>query len=498
VGAFRVATPKRKASERKTATPVLAAHMVEHVALEGQADGNVVALIEGHAQSFGKFTPAISNRLVELRSGLPLTSIEGSRAADKEINLLVRRLARSGLLEYRLGPARGGQASVVVEPQIADYWPQISDIADTDTIALSRFAYLRRRGKEMVLESPRAGALFRITDPKIAAAFVALSQPQKISHYRKQRDFPGLELLGLLVDSQILFKLKAGDAGGLRPAEGDPNLVLWDFHDLLFHTRSTEGRQANPLGSGYTYSRLMAPLPAVRASWPGQPVDLNGLGTPSPTPFAALLGARRSIRDFDDEHPINLTELGALLQSTARVRERWTAAADMEDGQGPDVSYTSRPYPSAGASYELEFYLAVHKCEGLARGFYHYDAERHALTAIDIRPQDFEALLYDAEFAIEASAAPQVLVVIAARFGRVAWKYSSVAYSLILKDVGVLTQTLYLAATDMGLGGCAIGINNIDRFSRMTGLEFFVEGPVGQFVLGRGWRPAQDGDPPVG
>jgi SagB-type dehydrogenase family enzyme len=386
----------------------------------------------------------------------------------------------------------------VVEPQIADYWPQISDIADTDTIALSRFAYLRRRGKEMVLESPRAGALFRIPDPKIAAAFVALSQPQKIGDYRKQRDFPGLELLGLLVDSQILFKLKAGDAGGLRPAEGDPNLVLWDFHDLLFHARSTEGRQANPLGSGYTYSRLMAPLPAVRASWPGQTVDLNGLSTPSPTPFAALLGARQSIRDFDDEHPINLTELAALLQSTARVRERWTAAADMEDGQGPDVSYTSRPYPSAGASYELELYLAVHKCEGLARGFYHYDAERHALTAIDIRPQDFEALLYDAEFAIEASAAPQVLVVIAARFGRVAWKYSSVAYSLILKDVGVLTQTLYLAATDMGLGGCAIGINNIDRFSRMTGLEFFVEGPVGQFVLGRGWRPAQDGDPPVG
>ena len=491
-------TPKRKTSERKTATPVLAAHVVEHITLEGQADGNVVALIEGYAQSFGKFAPGISKRLVELRSGLPLTSIAGSDAADKEINLLVRRLARSGLLEYRFGPARGGQASVVIEPQIADYWPQISDIADTDTIALSRFAYLRRRGKEMVLESPRAGALFRITDPKIAAALVALSQPQKISHYRKERDFPGLELLGLLVDSQILFKLKAGDAGGLRPAEGDPNLVLWDFHDLLFHTRSTEGRQANPLGSGYTYSRLMSPLPAVRASWPGQTVDLNGLGSPSPTPFAALLGARQSIRDFDDEHPVKLTELAVLLQSTARVRAKWTAAADMEDGQGPDVPYASRPYPSAGASYELELYLAVHKCEGLTRGFYHYDAERHALTAIDIRPQDFEAQLYDAELAIDASAAPQVLIVIAARFGRVAWKYSSVAYSLILKDVGVLTQTLYLAATEMGLGGCAIGINNIDRFSRMTGLEFFVEGPVGQFVLGRGPTTVQDGDPPVG
>ena len=83
-------------------------------------------------------------------------------------------------------------------------------------------------------------------------------------------------------------------------------------------------------------------------------------------------------------------------------------------------------------------------------------------------------------------AAPQVLITIAARFGRMSWKYSSLAYALILKDVGVLTQTLYLLATDMGLGGCAIGSVNIDLFARMTGIEFHIEGPVGQFALGRG------------
>ena len=486
-----MATPKKKASGRKTAAPVLSAHVTERITLEAQADGNVVAHFEDYAQSLGKFAPVISKRVAELRTGMPLASIANGRAADKEINILVRRLARSGLLEYRFGLGRG-QASIVIEPQLADYWPQISAIANTDTIALSRFAYLRRRGKEMVLESPRAGALFRIADPEIAAALAILSQPQKISQYRKQRGFPGLEFLGLLVDCQILFKLKAGDIDGSRASEGDPNLVLWDFHDLLFHTRSTEGRQANPLGSLYTYSRLMTPLPAVRPAWPGQAINLNSSAPPSP--FAALLNARQSIRDFDDEHPITLAELAALLQSTARVRAKWTAPADMEDGQGPDVSYASRPYPSAGAAYELELYLAVHKCEGLARGFYHYDAERHALAAIDVRPDDLEAQLYDAEFAIGASDAPQVLIVIAARFGRVSWKYSSVAYSLILKDVGVLTQTLYLAATDLGLGGCAIGTNNIDRFARMTGLEFAIEGPVGQFALGRAARPGPDGD----
>jgi nitroreductase len=49
----------------------------------------------------------------------------------------------------------------------------------------------------------------------------------------------------------------------------------------------------------------------------------------------------------------------------------------------------------------------------------------------------------------------------------------------------VLLQTLYLMATDMGLGGCAIGSTNVDLFSKMTGIEFHVEGPVGQFAVGR-------------
>ena len=479
-----------KKQGRKT-TPVIAACLSDHVTLEGKADGNVVARFEGYAQGLGKFTPATLKRLPELRTGLPLASIARGRAGDKEINLLVQRLARSGLLEYRLGPARGGD-SVVIEPQTADYSPQISKIANTDTIALSRFAYLRRRGTEMVLESPRAAALFRIADPKMAAALVTLSKPQKISRYRKERGFPGLEFLGLLMDCQILFRLRDGDTDGLRPSEGDPGLVLWDFHDLLFHTHSTEGRQASPIGGLYSYSDLMVPLPAVRPAWPGKSVDLGGAVTPPSSPFATLLDARHSIRDFDDGRPITLAELATLLQTTARVRAKWTAPSDMGE-EGPEVSYASRPYPSGGAAYELELYLAVNQCEGLARGFYHYDAERHALTPIETRTHDLDAQLSDAEFAIGASGAPQIVITIAARFGRVSWKYSSVAYSLILKDVGVLTQTLYLAATDMGLGGCAIGTTNIDRFARMTGLEFSTEGPVGQFALGRGIEPEPEG-----
>ena len=129
----------------------------------------------------------------------------------------------------------------------------------------------------MVLESPRAGALFRICNPKIATAIAMLSAPQQIKRLRRQDGFPGLELLALLVDCQILFKVDAAATAACDRAEGDDNLVLWDFHDLLFHTRSTEGRHANPLGGVYPYAGVMAPLPAVRPRWPGKKIDLRKL-----------------------------------------------------------------------------------------------------------------------------------------------------------------------------------------------------------------------------
>src|SRR6516165_10447106 len=103
------------------------------------------------------------------------------------------------------------------------YWPQTPPLGDADVLVLSRFAYMRRRGNEMVLESPRAGALFRICDPKTATALATLSSPQQVKQLRRRDGFPGLELLALLVDCRILFKVDAAGASGLRPAEGDDN-----------------------------------------------------------------------------------------------------------------------------------------------------------------------------------------------------------------------------------------------------------------------------------
>ncbi|HKH80091.1 MAG TPA: SagB family peptide dehydrogenase [Methylovirgula sp.] len=478
---------------RRTVPANLSARLRGRVRLEVHTSGEVVACFDGNSVGLGSFSAGAADRARDLCMGLPLASFASShRKVDKEIELLVRRLATRGLLEYRLGRSRTGADLVIIEPQVSDYWPRAPQLGDADRLVLSRFAYMRRRGNEMVVESPRAGVLFKICDPKIAAALAVLSVPQQIKQLRRQDDFPGLELLALLLDCQILLKVAAA-SGGLRPAEGDHDLVLWDFHDLLFHARSTEGRHANPLGGVYPHAGVISPLPAVRPCWPGKKIDLRKIsGAPAEanSPVRELLRQRHSTRRFDDRRPITLAELSQLLDSAARVLFR-SKSADELGGDGPMVEHTIRPYPSAGGAYELELYLAVNRCEGLARGFYHYDAGEHGLTPVGAATPEFEALLAGAQFAMAAPAPPQILITIAARFGRVSWKYSSIAYSLILKDVGVFMQTLYLIATDMGLGGCAIGISNIDLFAKITGIEFHVEGPVGQFAIGRG---AKSGD----
>lgn len=465
--------------------------LLQHVSLEASAEGDIAIAFDGQSVPFGRVGAEAADRARDLRTGLPLSLFTAlKRGAAKEVDALVRRLAERGLIEYRLGHSRSGGEQAVIEPQLPDYWPRLSRLRDTDRLVLSRFAYLRRRADELVLESPRAGALFKISDPKIAALLAALVTPQMVKTLRRQLGFPGLDLLALLLDCQILFKVSAKDEG-LRPSEGDGNLVLWDFHDLLFHARSTEGRHANLVGGVYSYMDVIEQQPAVRPSWPGEKIDLRRF---PPTdgqepPAAKLFKERRSTRDFDDRAPITLAELSQFLDSAARIYATVETPVDPQSDPasgGATLTHTVRPYPTGGASYELELYLAVNACEGLPRGFYHYDADAHALVPIAVRHRDFDAALQGAEFAMGGSGTPQILVTIAARFGRVSWKYSSIAYALILKDTGVLMQTLYLMAAGMGLGGCAIGTTNIEQFAKMTGLDFYVEGPVGQFALGRG------------
>src|SRR5579871_2523536 len=251
--------PKKKAlktsSGKKPKAPEssgLVAQVNSQVALEIYDNGKAGVYVDGYAVELGQISPDAVARAKALSKGLPVASFSPAKTrSDQDIELLARRLARSGLMEYRLASPRGEEL-VAIEPQISGYWPEPAILGSADNIVLSRFAYLRRRGSDLVLESPRSPALFRFTDPEIAAAILALSTPRTLRALQREKDFAGLTLLGLLVACDILIRVEASSEG-LRAHEGDDNLVVWDFHDLLFHTRSTEGRQANALGGRYPF-----------------------------------------------------------------------------------------------------------------------------------------------------------------------------------------------------------------------------------------------------
>ncbi len=152
--------------------------------------------------------------------------------------------------------------------------------------------------------------------------------------------------------------------------------------------------------------------------------------------------------------------------------------------EDPLGSITFRPIPGAGALHALELYLVVHRCTDVPTGLYYYAPQAHHLEHLTERTPHVEQLLGDARDAATLSSTPQVLIILVARFQRLAWKYASLAYALLLKDVGVLYQTMSLVATAMDLAPCALGAGNADLFATAAHLDYYAETSVGEFILG--------------
>jgi SagB-type dehydrogenase family enzyme len=176
-------------------------------------------------------------------------------------------------------------------------------------------------------------------------------------------------------------------------------------------------------------------------------------------------------------------QLGEFLYRTMRLRHLSASGDDRYER-------SDRPYPSGGACYELELYVLVNTCEGLSAGLYHYCPQTHQLGHIADRTREVQVLLDGAYAATDRQVKPQILLILAARFQRVTWKYSTIAYALILKHVGVLYQTMYLVATAMGLAPCALGSGNADVFAVAADTDYYTETSVGEFILGS--RPGVD------
>jgi SagB-type dehydrogenase family enzyme len=341
---------------------------------------------------------------------------------------------------------------------------------------LSRFALVRAVEGVVRAETPLHDVFVELHDPALLALIGRLATPARVEDLADAT--AGLErsavgpVVRLLRDAAIVVSADDG-------ASESPGQAQWSFADLLFHARSRAGRNIGGFGGTYHREGAADPLPAV------SPARGDGFALPKPDlevvcaqdpPFGEVLARRRSIRAHDDSRPITVEELGELLYRVARVR------GVMYDGH---QELSSRPYPAGGACYELELYPLVNLCAGVAPGLYHYEPSGHALELV-AEPGPPTILLSEySRITAVMDTPPQVVLLIAARFGRVMWKYESMAYALVLKHVGVLYQTLYLTATAMGLAPCALGGGNSDAFCAAAGSDYYEETTVGEFIIGR-------------
>ncbi|QJW93689.1 SagB family peptide dehydrogenase [Frigoriglobus tundricola] len=400
------------------------------------------------------------------------------------------RLTRRGLIG-RSAHESGTRLATLFAVSPAFAWKPVRPAPDRQ-YALSRFAYLRREGNEGVVESPQSHARLVLQESRAARLIGALAAPATPAELAERSGLTTEGATGLLA---LLLRAEMASEAGTEPE--DPDLRTWAFHDLLFHTRSRKGRSDAPYGGTYRFAGQFPPPPAVKPVPVGDRVplfkpDIRALERTDP-PLAWVQEHRRSVREFDTTQPITVAQVGEFLFRVNRVKEQ--RETELQTVRGPVVmDFVSRPYPTGGSLYELEIYAAVRTCDGLTPGLYAHDPVAHRLVRVRGRGPAVDELLGDAA---ESTAIPagelQVLFVLAARVPRVAWKYESIAYALVLKHVGVVYQTMYLAATAMGLAGCAVGGGDADLFARAAGVPYAAETSVGEFLLGskRG-EPARD------
>ena len=212
--------------------------------------------------------------------------------------------------------------------------------------------------------------------------------------------------------------------------------------------------------------------------WGGQPErhktypDAERIPLPDPRGFPGLvleeaIEARRSLRSYTSD-PLSLEELSRLLHAASGIT---------------DPSREFRAAPSAGALYPIETYPVVHNVAGLERGLYHYAVPEHALERL--RAADLRAQMIVAGVGQEMMGTAQVCFVLSAIFQRTRWRYRERTYRYVLLEAGHIAQNIYLAATSMGLGACAVGAFLDNRLNGLLAVDGREEAALYVITVGK-------------
>jgi putative peptide maturation dehydrogenase len=292
-----------------------------------------------------------------------------------------------------------------------------------------------------------------------------------------------------VAEALLAKHLLVGDTGTAADADRAIRDTCWRTTSAVLHFSSRwNGVDTRAPGNPFADSdeqnmldRLGAAPPAVHEH---VAADARiALPTATPTDLDRLLGRRVTCRNYD-RRPLPLDSFSAVLYRAFGARA--------VDDYAPGLQVLKKSAPSAGGLHPTEAYLLVQNVDGVECGLYHYHPVAHALEPLRVLDRTAAAALLQRFVASqEHFLGAHAVVIPAARFRRQSWKYRNhaKAYRALVLDVGHLSQTLYLAATELGLGAfITAAINEVD-IEAAFGLDPLEEGPLA--VCGFGIRAAE-------
>jgi SagB-type dehydrogenase family enzyme len=175
-----------------------------------------------------------------------------------------------------------------------------------------------------------------------------------------------------------------------------------------------------------------------------------------------LLANRRTVRNLINI-PISFETISSILSRGCGINGK------LENDVG---GLPLRTYPSGGALFPLETYIAILNSKEIALGLYHYYPYEDYLS--QIKEGDFRKLLKEVHIDDKMMNDASLVIFITAVFMRSRFKYGERSYRFILLEAGHLAQNLILMGQALNLSVVPMG-GFLDRmaesFLEVDGVE---------------------------
>lgn len=178
---------------------------------------------------------------------------------------------------------------------------------------------------------------------------------------------------------------------------------------------------------------------------------------------------RSSKRDFTGK-PLSSSYLSTLLKYSCGLTYN-----------GKDWDDARRAYPSAGGRFPLEVYVVLPNTENIPEGIFHYNIKGHRLEEVLKGNQLNRIAKFVGQDWLNRSSA---IFLISAVHRRTSVKYLGRSVRHIFLEAGHLGQNLYLLATELNLGCCAIGGWADDKINKLLDLDQSSEAVVYIVAIG--------------